>query len=193
MVAYWNNALADGPRLVVLITDSWQSRLLHAELTRDWTKTARGNNQRLAIYNHIQHSLRVKIDVDRGRVGLPCYRWSSRADWIPYDRRAFHSSTWPLLYTAWLASYKQWQYETQEWKLINGGLSVWFANPPVTLAEEQKDQTTYDYDDSEEGLRVREAFFEVYHEREPIWAKPIRPLPPWHPTARLSLMCGYNP
>lgn len=183
---------ADGsvrwPRITVLLTDSWESHLLHAELTRDWTKTAEGRNPKLAVFNHIRDALHVKIKVNRGMLGLPKYKWGSGQQWYDYDRRAFRCSTWPLLYTAWLVSHRWWSNARYSFRLTFDAVQQWRDNVYFTLSEECLDDPIW-YDPADEDDELNR----VDHMREPIWAEPVEPLPPWHPTARRALMNGYNP
>lgn len=178
---------AEVPPLVIRLTDSWQSRMLHAELTRDWTRTVEGRKPKLAIFNHYQKCHRFILVVDRGRVGLPQYRWKTQRDWNDYDRRAFWCTTWPLMYTVWLVSHKRWEQELYEWNMLYGNQWFWQSPSQWTFSEMQHDLPDYDYGSYEEPPKDDSPFYGVGHPLEPMWDKPIEPIPPWHPTARRAL------
>jgi len=104
--------------LFIRIGDTWESRLLVAELTRDWTITAEGRKFGLERYNCIVRSLNVKFIVDHGMLDSerPSWCFNRYGRYTLYPKRAFRMSTYPLLYTQWVFLWHRWASSSYEWK-----------------------------------------------------------------------------
>lgn len=111
--------------LYLRVGPTWESTLLRAELTRDWSRTADG---RLAgqRFNAVASRLRV-VWIERCDMlptELPAWSFDRHGRFLECDRRAFRCSTWPLLYCAYLIDRHNWDRRHYEWWLDVAG---WWA------------------------------------------------------------------
>lgn len=109
-------------KLFVLLPKSWQSRLLEAELTRDWTKTALGRRLENEKWNRKSDWVRQRVRLMRLPLsfGKPRYGWSPRGPWFQFDPQTFRVSTWPILTLEFLLKDRIWVHQCGAWELETG-------------------------------------------------------------------------
>lgn len=109
-------------KLNIVYDDSPQSKMLYAELTRDWL--SKGVNEASLHMNNIQADIRLKINlIDRyGKdikyrnisVGYPCYFWGDYGTPEKYPDLTFNETSYPLRTTQSIIS--EFTVDASEWK-----------------------------------------------------------------------------
>lgn len=133
-------------RLEIFVDDSPSSKLLHAELTRDWTKGEtlkrdlrlwHMDHRRIVVSNRSHITF---VDQKRQRRPTPCpsYRWGEYGEPVLFDQRAFLVSGRPLEtvealiaeYDLDLTAWKTRRDTAEMWARIEhcGRIRQWFQN-----------------------------------------------------------------